>query len=73
MPGNGFYNVQEAADTLNISISAVQGLIKRERLRAIKIKNRYIIEGGSINRYMQTKSYCIGQARKEQLEAYKYE
>jgi len=67
MSENGFCNVQETADALNISISAVQGLIKRERLRAIKIKGRYVIEGGSIDRYMRTKSFRIGQARKARM------
>lgn len=67
MSENGFCNVQEAADALNISISAVQGLIKRERLRAIKIKGRYIIEGGSIDRYMRSRSFRIGQTRKARM------
>ena len=67
MPGKSFCNVQETAEALNVSISAVQGLIKRERLRAIKIKGRYIIEGGSIDRYMRSKSFRIGQARKARM------
>ena len=67
MPGKEFYNVQEASSILNVSISAIQGLIKRKRLNAIKIKGRYTIEGGSIDRYMRTKSFRIGQARKARM------
>lgn len=57
----------EAADLLNISRNAVNELIKRAMLPALKVGNRYVLKMDAIEMYRKSEAWKRGQEQKERI------
>ena len=64
MAHKDFYNTKEAAEMLNVSVSAVNRMIAKKRLVATKINGAWLIAYDSLKRYVSSDSWVRGQILK---------